>query len=214
MSGCAHRDDAGAYVLGALADDEQRPSRRTWRRCEACRREVAELQVAADALPLAAEQVEPPPELSERIMAVVALEAELLQRRRTGADAPQPEPAARASAGGAGAGRSRCARCRPRWPPACSSPSAWSAASCCRAAATTSTVTGTGARSRRRRAARASLQLSDDATQARGARHPAAAGRRVYQVWLKRPARTPRADDALFRVDATAAPTSRSGAGD
>src|SRR5207247_7844771 len=39
-------------------------------------REVAELCVVADALPLAAEQVPPPPELKDRVMAVVRAEAE------------------------------------------------------------------------------------------------------------------------------------------
>jgi anti-sigma-K factor RskA len=84
MTGCAHRDDVGSYVLRALPDDEHTRFEAHLATCEECRRDVAELQVAADTLPLAAVQVAPPPELRDRIMAVVRSEAELL----TAAEAP------------------------------------------------------------------------------------------------------------------------------
>ena len=69
MSSCAHHDDAGSYVLRALPEDEHERFEAHLATCEACRREVADLQMAADTLPLAAVQVGPPPELRERIMA-------------------------------------------------------------------------------------------------------------------------------------------------
>ena len=104
MSACAHRDDAGSYVLRALPDDEHERFEAHLATCEECRREVAELQVAADTLPLAAVQVGPPPELRDRIMAVVRSEAELLDAAGARADEPAAAPAARAP------------RRRRRWP--------------------------------------------------------------------------------------------------
>ena len=78
MTECAQRDNAGSYVLHALPDDEYERFVTHLDGCEQCRREVADLQMAADTLPLAADQIAPPPELKDRIMAVVNAEAELL----------------------------------------------------------------------------------------------------------------------------------------
>ena len=78
MTACARRDDAGSYVLHALPDDEHERFEAHLATCADCRREVADLQVAADTLPLAAVQVGPPPELRDRIMSIVRSEAELL----------------------------------------------------------------------------------------------------------------------------------------
>src|SRR3954454_17123655 len=72
---CEHRDDAGAWVLGALDDADRERFAAHMPGCEICRREVAELQMVADTLPLAAAQVAPPPELKERLMAAVRAEA-------------------------------------------------------------------------------------------------------------------------------------------
>jgi anti-sigma-K factor RskA len=88
MSGCVHRDEVASYVLGAVPDDEHERFEAHLEHCEDCRSEVASLQVAADALPLAAAQVTPPPELKDRLMTVVRSEAELLQA----AEAPTPTP--------------------------------------------------------------------------------------------------------------------------
>jgi anti-sigma-K factor RskA len=89
---CAHRDDVGSYVLRALPDDENARFEAHLATCEQCRRDVAELQVAADTLPLAAVQVAPPPELRDRIMAVVRSEAELLTAAESPAAAAAPPP--------------------------------------------------------------------------------------------------------------------------
>ena len=79
MTGCTRHDEVASYVLGALPDDEHERFEAHLETCEECRREVADLQVAADALPLAAVQLVPPPELKDRLMTVVRSEAELLQ---------------------------------------------------------------------------------------------------------------------------------------
>jgi anti-sigma-K factor RskA len=96
MTGCAHRDDVGSYVLRALPDDEHTRFEAHLATCEECRRDVAELQVAADTLPLAAVQVAPPPELRDRIMAAVRSEAELLGAAEARTDEPARPPAEKA----------------------------------------------------------------------------------------------------------------------
>jgi anti-sigma-K factor RskA len=75
---CRFRDDAGPWVLGALDEADAAAFAAHLEACAGCRREVAELQVVADVLPMAAPQVVPPPELKGRIMSVVNAEAELL----------------------------------------------------------------------------------------------------------------------------------------
>ena len=94
MSACPRRDDAGSYVLHALPDDEHERFEAHLATCADCRREVADLQVAADTLPLAAVQVGPPPELRERIMTIVRSEAELLAAAEARGDQPSVTPAA------------------------------------------------------------------------------------------------------------------------
>jgi anti-sigma-K factor RskA len=88
---CAQRENVASYVLHALPDDEYERFVSHMEGCEECRSEVAELKMAADTLPLAADQVAPPPELKDRIMAVVQAEAELLGA--AGARADEPETA-------------------------------------------------------------------------------------------------------------------------
>jgi anti-sigma-K factor RskA len=198
MTACTHRDDAGSYVLRALPDDEHERFEAHLATCEGCRREVADLQVAADTLPLAAVQVGPPPELRDRIMAVVRSEAELLNA--AGARADEPEPASPR-------------RRRWRWPVLSLRPLPAALAAGVLVAAgvvggvvlsggsDTSTVTGT-VRIASAPAARASLQLSDDATKLRVRRMPPPPSGKVYQVWLKRPNQNPAPTTALFRTDA------------
>jgi anti-sigma factor RsiW len=99
---CEHRDDVGAWVLGALDEAEQERFAAHLRGCEICQREVTELQMVADTLPLAAAQVAPPPELKERIMAAVRAEAAVLEAAGPEADVPPalaPEPVAEPAAG-------------------------------------------------------------------------------------------------------------------
>lgn len=72
-------ESAGAYVLGALGPDEAADFENHLGDCPDCRTEVARLQVVADALAASPVQLEAPPELKGRIMAVVNAEAELLR---------------------------------------------------------------------------------------------------------------------------------------
>jgi len=80
MSGCEHGIDAGSWVLGALDEREAAAYEEHLRTCDECRAEVARLQVPADALALATEQIPPPPELKHRIMG--AIEVDQPARRR------------------------------------------------------------------------------------------------------------------------------------
>jgi anti-sigma-K factor RskA len=89
---CGFRDDAGPWVLGALAEPDASAFASHLDTCDDCRREVAELQVVADVLPMAAPQVVPPPALKGRIMGVVEREAQLLAA--AGPEADRAEAAA------------------------------------------------------------------------------------------------------------------------
>jgi anti-sigma-K factor RskA len=203
MSACTHRDDAGSYVLRALPDDEHERFEAHLATCEGCRREVADLQMAADTLPLAAVQVRPPPELRDRIMAVVRSEAELLNAAGARTDEPGAEPAPAA----------RPRRRGWRWPAFSLRPLPAALAAGVLVVAgvvggivlsggsDTSTVTGT-VRIASAPAARASLELSDDATNLQVRGMPPPPSGKVYQVWLKRPNQDPTPTTALFRVDA------------
>jgi hypothetical protein len=68
-------DSLGAWLLGALPEDEATGFARHLAQCPVCQEDAASLQVAVDALPASAEPRTPPPALKERIMAVVEAEA-------------------------------------------------------------------------------------------------------------------------------------------
>jgi len=90
-SGCPRRDDTGAYVLRALPEEERADFAAHLEGCAICQAAVEELQIIADQLPMAAPQMAPPPELRNRIMAVVESEAALLRAAGPGADdVPRP----------------------------------------------------------------------------------------------------------------------------
>lgn len=76
-------DAAAGYLLGALPADERAEFEAHLETCEACRDELAELRVAAEALPVSAPPMRPPPALKTRIMAEVEREAALLADART-----------------------------------------------------------------------------------------------------------------------------------
>jgi hypothetical protein len=202
VSGCEHRDSVGSYVLRALPDDEHERFLAHLESCEVCRRDVAELQMAADTLPLAAVQVGPPPELKDRIMAVVRSEAEL----RVAADARAEEPGAVPAAPPA-----QEPRRRRRWSLSLRPLTAAIAASALVAAGVIGGIVLTGGESSKTitgtvqiasaPTARASLVLSDDATKLQVRNMPPPPSGKVYQVWLKRPNEDPAPTTALFRVD-------------
>src|SRR5262245_54185424 len=68
-------DSLGAWLLGALPEDEAVAFRRHLDECAVCQEDAAALQVAVDALPASVEPRTPPPALKDRIMAVVEAEA-------------------------------------------------------------------------------------------------------------------------------------------
>ena len=79
MNADAHQpyeDDLAAYLLGALPADEARALERHIEGCERCRERERWLRSAVDLLPSSVEQIQPPPELRERLMATVRAEAE------------------------------------------------------------------------------------------------------------------------------------------
>ncbi len=83
-----HVEAVGAYVLGALDEDERSSLERHLETCRSCRKEAAALQLAVEALPASAPSVDPPPQLKDRVMAVVRSEAELLAVSGASADRP------------------------------------------------------------------------------------------------------------------------------
>jgi anti-sigma-K factor RskA len=199
VSACTHHDDVGSYVLRALPDDEHERFEAHLASCEQCRRDVAELQVAADTLPLAAVQVDPPPELRDRIMTVVRSEAELREAAEARADDPAAAPVA------AKPPRRRRWALSLRPLPAALAAGALVAAGVIGGVVLTggddtTTVTGT-VQIASAPTARASLQLSDDATKLEVRRMPPPPAGKVYQVWLKRPNQDPAPTTALFRTD-------------
>jgi anti-sigma-K factor RskA len=66
-----HRDNVGAYLLGAMTDLERHAFERHLRGCEECREELERLRPAAEALPGSVQQLAPPPGLKKRLMAEV-----------------------------------------------------------------------------------------------------------------------------------------------
>jgi anti-sigma-K factor RskA len=86
------RDEAAAWVLGALDNAEAADFVRRMEASAEVRREVARMQEAADALPFSVVPVGPPPELRDRIMSVVESEAELLHATGARADRPYRPP--------------------------------------------------------------------------------------------------------------------------
>ena len=202
MTGCEHHDTAAAYVLGALPEDEHERFVAHLAVCDDCRESVAALQVAADALPLAAVQVGPPPELKDRIMSVIRTEAELLGAAEARGDAPvaaaEPAPARRRW------WRRPGLALRPL-------PAAAGAAVLIAVGVVGGIVLSGGDDARTVQGtvlvasapqARAALELSDKASKLTVSGMPPPPSGKVYQVWLKRPAQDPTPTTALFRVDA------------
>jgi hypothetical protein len=70
-----YREEIGAYLLGALTDAERGAFEEHLASCPACRTELEQLRPAADALPRAVDQVEPPASLKTSLMEIVEREA-------------------------------------------------------------------------------------------------------------------------------------------
>jgi anti-sigma-K factor RskA len=200
---CDRVDDAAVWVLRAFDEQEAAQYAAHLETCAVCRREVAELQWAADSLPASAPAVAggAPPELGDRIMAVVRAEAALLQAAGSSADVP---------VGSLRPARER--RSRWAWLPR---PVPIAAAACAlllvglgaglligNGGTTTVTRTVVAQVSGQSSDAAARLVLTDGRGQllVRGLHSPGAG--RVYQVWLVRKGSTdPLPAGALFDVD-------------
>jgi anti-sigma factor RsiW len=215
MSSCSYRDDAGAYVLGALSGDEQERFVAHLGGCERCRAEVDELRMVADTLPLSAVLLAPPPELKDRIMAVVRAEAEVLQAAGATADVPAPAQAASAAPAPAAAPARPRSRDRGWWrrslalrPVAVAMAATLLIALGVTAGLLLSGGDETGvSRTVQARvvapsepAARASLVVGGERATLQVRNFPSPPRGRVYQVWLKRPGRPPAPTTALFTV--------------
>ena len=188
-------DATGAYVLGALDAMERAGFEEHLAGCAACREEVDDLMLAAHALPMSVDPVDPPPSLKARIMAEVEREASLLAAAGPEADRPPAGgrartprrfrlhlprlvPAAVAAAllvgVGAGIGITQLGREDPR------------------------TVQAQVMDTRRAPDAAADVEVGEDGATIVAHGLPAPPSGRVYQVWLKRPGRAPEPTSALF----------------
>jgi anti-sigma-K factor RskA len=181
-------DTAGAYVLGALPEDERSGFEAHVSTCDACRMEIDELAGAADALPVSAPAMVPPPALKARIMAEVNREAALLAAAGSGADRPEAKPARRE---------------RRRWfgfqsiALACATLLAGigvGAAVFAGGGGKTLPVAATGAAAK----AVAEVDVSGDKAVLVAHNMPEPGQGKTYQVWLKRPGEAPQPTSALF----------------
>jgi anti-sigma-K factor RskA len=188
------QDAAGAYVLGALPDEERRGFEAHLATCEACRAEVDELGGAAGALPVSAPAMVPPPELKARIMAEVNREASLLAAAGPRADRPVRVKRER--------------RRRLGFPAvalACVTLLAGIAIGAAVFTSHTTTLQFTPSGSQ----AVAELDVSGDKAVLVARDLPSPGAGKTYQVWVKRPGEAPQPTAALFtpRHDGTATAT-------
>jgi hypothetical protein len=95
---CPRIDDAASYVLRAMPDGEWEGFEAHAADCQVCTAKIEELSFVSDALLSAVPQLDAPPEVRLRVMAVVRAESELLLAAGPMADRPiRPEPARRFS---------------------------------------------------------------------------------------------------------------------
>jgi hypothetical protein len=177
-------DSLGAWLLGALPEDEAAGFKRHLEACAVCREDAASLRVAADALPASAEPRTPPPALQARIMAVVESEAALLHAAGPESDRTAPRRERRSWFGGSA------------WRPALAAGLAALAIGFFGAQALqggsetiTAQVSGGG---------RATLEVEDGHGRLVAQDLPAPPSGRVYQVWLDKGGKAPEPTDALF----------------
>jgi anti-sigma-K factor RskA len=78
------RDDLVAFALGALEPGDEREIEAHAPSCARCTRELEALVPAVSVLGESVEQLEPPPELRERVLAEVRADIETKERERSG----------------------------------------------------------------------------------------------------------------------------------
>jgi anti-sigma-K factor RskA len=185
-------DAVGSYLLGALPPEEREDFAAHLDACPVCRREVEELGVAVDALPISVPPVAPPPALKARIMAVVESEAELL------------------AAAGEHAGEPQRDRARPRrrflggWLLRPGVALACAAVLLVAGGVVGALLAGGGEETRtvvadtRAAGANVQLEIHDDAATLVARDMPAPPRGRIYQVWIKRPGSDPQPTSVLW----------------
>jgi anti-sigma factor RsiW len=186
-------DAVGAYLLGALEPGESERFEAHVAECPRCRDDVADLRVAADALPVSVPSVTPPPALKGRIMGIVNSEADLLAA--AGRRADEPERARR----GAGERRRRLLRgwwMRPGVALACA------LVLIAGGAVTGVLLSGDDVRTVVAQTespdAEVRLEIHEDSSMLVAKNMPAPPNGRIYQVWLKRPGRDPEPTSVLW----------------
>ncbi len=189
-------DSLGAWLLGALPDDEAADFSAHLEHCPVCKEDAANLQVAADALPASAPPLPAPSHLKARIMAVVEREAQLLAAAGSEADRP-PAPAGRRrwSFGGLSlrpgfALAATCALLVVGGVAALVGEQAFKDGG--------RTVPATLASERAAPGARAELRIDAGHATLTGTKLPAPPQGRVYEVWIDRGGRNPEPTSALF----------------
>jgi len=192
---CSRRDDAASWALGALPEAEAAAFAQHLAGCQECRARVAALQPVVDALPMAARQEAPPPELKGRIMAVVRSEAELLQASGPQADRVRERAAQEPRRGW---WHRTFGALRPV-------PAAVLATMLLAIGVTAGILVSTGGGGSvvhgfGPRGASVALHVDDGRGRLELEGMPAPTGGRIYQVWLVRGAGPPVSADALFTV--------------
>lgn len=196
MTGCLNSDTAGAYLLGALPQDEAYAFELHLAGCPMCQHDVHRLEGAAGALGTAVPVMQAPPELGWRIKRIVHSEAELLRAAGPEADRlPGRQPR-------------RGLRLRPRL-----ALGSTLAAGALAGLAVGAIVIGGGSSSTPTQViharilqaslapgARANLAITNERGTLSVNNFPSPPRGRVYEVWLVGPGSAPRPTDALFSV--------------
>ena len=174
------------YLLGALDEHEQAEFEGHLASCAACREEIDFLRVGVDTIPGSVPQVEPPPELRDRIMSIVRSEAELLAAAGPQADrvaAPRRE--------------------RRSWRWRLAAPLAAALAAVALAVVVVGSDEGddltTVVASQAPAGASVRVLVGEEHSTLVAEDLPTPPRGRVYQVWLQRPGRDPEPTQALFR---------------
>jgi len=181
----------GAYLLGALDADECERFEAHLSTCPPCRADVAELRVAAEALPVSVPLVSPPPALKSRVMDVVNAEAGLLAAAGRRADEPagaRPAKRDRRFLGGL--------LMRPGVALACAL--VLLAGGGLAGVLLSGDDTRTVVASTQAPGAEVELQIRDDGSTLVAHDMPAPPSGRIYQVWLKRPGEDPEPTSVLW----------------
>jgi len=187
-------DSLGAWLLGALPDDEAEGFAAHLDACAVCRDEAATLRVAADALPASVEPRTPPPALKGRLMAIVEREASLLEAAGPESDrAPRPEPRRRRFSWGSLFQRPALAAGLAALLLVVGAGAGLLGREAIDGGTQTITARVSGASG-----ASASLEVDDGRGRLVATDLPAPPAGRVYQVWLDKGGASPEPTDALF----------------